>query len=70
MYSKAVVSYFSMDNETKAQGDSVSLWILCDILYIVFDINQTSFHLYYLRPEASSTWGRMVWENIFVVLFT
>lgn len=45
-----------MDNETKAQSDSVSLWILCDILYIVFDINQTSFHLYSLRPEAASTW--------------
>lgn len=54
-YSKAVVSYSSMDNETKAQSDSVSLWILCDILYIVFDINQTSFHLYSLRPEAAST---------------
>lgn len=45
-----------MDNETKAQSDSVSLWNLCDILYIVFDINQTSFHLYSLRPEAASTW--------------
>jgi len=54
-YSKAVVSYSSMDNETKAQSDSVSLWILCDILYIVFDINQTSFHLYSLRPEAAIT---------------
>lgn len=54
-YSRAAVSYSSMDNETKAQSGSVSLWILCDILYIVFDINQTSFHLYSLRPEAAST---------------
>lgn len=54
-YSKAVVSYSSMDNETKALSDSVSLWIPCDILYIVFDINQTSFHLYSLRPEAANT---------------
>lgn len=55
-YSKAVVSYSSMDKETKAQSDFVSLWVLCDTLYIVFDINQTSFHLYSLRPEAASTW--------------
>lgn len=55
-YSKAVVSYSSMNKVTIAQSDFVSLWALCDILYIVFDINQTSFHMYSLRPEAASTW--------------